>query len=300
MHGSLVFVLIFGTAFFSSKEPPLDPPKIIELIPNMKVTDGPTRGGGGSPAPAPAPTPAPEPVPQRAAPPPPAPAPTPEPERPRPQPVVEPPKPKHEEKRETISELPTHKPKKPTPKPVNVEKPKPTPPKPAVDISNPVVRDTKQKEKEKQALIEAAERAEKAAEERIRNQRIAALAGARRSLEKNISNDSPIEALGGSGGGGAAEINYRDLVFSKYDKAWIAPTDVDDDEATTKARVVIARNGNVLSADVIKASGNAQLDRSVRQVLSALRYIHPFPEGSRDSQRTFIINFNLKSKRGIG
>ena len=64
--------------------------------------------------------------------------------------------------------------------------------------------------------------------------------------------------------------------------------------------MVIARGGNVISAEVIKGSGNTKLDRSVRHVIESLRFIHPFPEGSRDSQRTFIINFNLKSKRGIG
>ena len=290
MHGLLVCVLIFGTAFLSPKEPPIDQPRLIELLPNMTVTDGPTRGGGGTPAPPPAqepPPPAPKPVEPVQA----RPAPTPEPERPKP--VVEKPKPepKPEPKVETVSELPTPKPKKRTPKPV-VETPKPTPPKPTVDISKPIIRDTKQK----QALAEAAERAE---QEQIRNQRIAALSGARQNLQRNLSNDSPIEALGGSGGG-AAEINYRDLVFSMYDRAWVAPTDVEDDEATTKARVVIARSGNVISAEVIKASRNSKLDRSVRHLLDSLRFIHPFPEGSRDSQRTFIINFNLKSKRGFG
>jgi len=287
LHGLLVCVLVFGTAFLSPKEQPIDQPRLIELLPNMTVTDGPTRGGGGTPAPTPAPEPPPpapkpvEPVQAR---------PAPEPERPKP--VVEKPQPKPEPKPEPVSELPTPKPKKPTPKPAVVEKPKPTPPKPTVDISKPIIRDTKQK----QALAEAAERAE---QERIRSQRIAALSGARRNLQQNLSNDSPIEALGGSGGG-AAEINYRDLVFSMYDKAWVAPTDVEDDEATTKARVVIGHSGNVISAEVIKPSGNSKLDRSVRHLLDSLRFIHPFPEGSRDSQRTFIINFNLKSKRGFG
>ncbi len=297
MHGLLVFVLIFGTAFFSSKEKPIDSPHILELVPGMTVTDGRTHGGGGVPAQAPAPSPPPvqkpaEPISAR-------PDPKPEREPEHQKPVVQPLKPKPEP-RETVSELPTPKPKKTKEKPAPAERPKPsakpTPTKPTVDISKPIIRDTKQK----QALAEAAERA---AQERIQHQRLSALAGARRNLEKNLSDGPPIEALGaagGMGGGGAAEINYRDLVFSKYDAAWIAPDDVDDDEANTKVRVVIARNGNVISADVIKASGNAKLDKSVRRTLDSLRYIHPFPESSRDSQRTFIINFNLKSKRGIG
>ncbi|MEO7676916.1 MAG: TonB C-terminal domain-containing protein [Verrucomicrobiota bacterium] len=296
LHGLLVFVLVFGTAFLGSKKEIVDAPHIIDLLPGMTVTDGKSHGGGGAPVPA---IPPPAPVAQKQLDPlPPKPEPKPEPERAKP--VIEPPKPKPVAK-ETISELPTPKAKKTKEKPAPVEKPKPTlkpaPAKPVVDISKVIVRDNK----EKKAAAEAAERAaEKSAQERSRNQRLAAVAGARRSLENNLSASSAIEGLGSAGGAGAAEINYRDLVFSKYEAAWLAPMDVEDDDAITKARVVIGRSGKVISSEVIKNSGNAKLDRSVRQVLDTLNYIAPFPDGSRESTRTFIINFNLKSKRGLG
>ncbi|MEP6662172.1 MAG: energy transducer TonB [Verrucomicrobiota bacterium] len=63
--------------------------------------------------------------------------------------------------------------------------------------------------------------------------------------------------------------------------------------------MVIARSGKVISADIIKGSRDATLDKSVRRALE-LKFIEPFPAGSKDSQRTYIINFNLKTKRGIG
>ncbi len=289
-HGLLLVVLIFGTAFFTSDQKPIESAHIIELI-DFTVTDSKTRGGNPAPATATpvqtASLPPPEPVRPKPA--------LPEPERER---VVEPPKPKPTEPKETVSELPTpKKPKKvlpePAPKQTAKVTPKAEPTKRIVDISKPTVRNVR----DKQAEADAAEKAERAVQQRIRNQQIAALTGARRNLEQNLSSGTTIEMPGGIGG--QAEVNYGDLVLKKYDDTWFAPAEVSDNEAIVKARVVIARNGNVISADVIKASGNVSLDKSVRRALE-LRFIHPFPAGSRDTQRTYIINFNLKTKRGIG
>lgn len=290
LHALPLLIAVVGTAFFNKKEKVLDSPRIIELV-NFTVTDGPTRGGSAaSMAPAPEPIPVPaarpvEPVYQK-------PAPEPEP----PKPVAEIPKVQPVEK-EVVAELPVPKKvvkteTKPVPAPKKTVKTptKPAPIKRNIDISKPVTINPK----EKQDSAAAA----KAAEQRAREARASAVSGSLSRLGKGLSGSTTIELSGGSGG--AAEINYGDLVLKKYDDAWVAPTEVDDDEAVVKARVVIARNGNVISAEISRGSGNSALDGSVRRTLKALRFIHPFPAGSTDSQRTYIINFNLKSKRGIG
>jgi len=57
----------------------------------------------------------------------------------------------------------------------------------------------------------------------------------------------------------------------------------------------------VLSARIVTPSGNTALDRSVQRALYAVKTIgHPFPAGAPEKERTFTIEFNLKSKRGLG
>ncbi len=284
MHGLLLLVLIVGTAFLKP-EKKIDPSRVITLISFPTVTDGPTRGGA-SPAPAPAPAPAPVPVPIPVAQPPevqPKPAPVPEPIK-----AAEKPKPKPVEPVKVAAEIPKVIEKA---KPVPTPKPTPKPPRVIPDLNKPIIR----KPSDNKAANEAAE---KAAQQKAAAERAALVKNLLNKVGQNLSSSTTIETSGGTDG--AAEINYRDLVLSKYDAAWIAPDDVEDTEANTKVRVIIARNGNVISAEIINPSRNAKLDASVRRTITALRHIHPFPESSKDSQRTFIINFNLKARRGIG
>ena len=90
------------------------------------------------------------------------------------------------------------------------------------------------------------------------------------------------------------------MVKTYYDRAWIDPEEVSEDAATVKVKVTIARDGAVLSDSVIKRSGIPSLDKSVENALGRVRQLPPFPEGAKEAQRTFIINFNLKAKRLIG
>lgn len=294
MHALPLLIVVIGTAFFNKEEKISESPHIIELI-NPNVTDGPTVGG----AQAAITTSVSDVKSAEVIPPKPAP-PAPQPEPPK-ETFVEQPKPKPVEPKEDISEIPvpTKQPKA-LPKPVSIPKPtekiavKPAPPKRNIDIRKPTIRNSN----DKKAAADAADKAAQDRADRARSQVAAALKGTVNRLGQNLSSSTTVDLQGGSGDGAGA-VNYADLVLKKYDDAWLAPNEVDDNEAIVKARVVIARNGNVISADITKPSGNATLDKSVRRALE-LRFIHPFPEGSKDSQRTYIINFNLKTKRGIG
>ncbi len=86
----------------------------------------------------------------------------------------------------------------------------------------------------------------------------------------------------------------------RYDEAWIAPDDTATDDAVARASITIARDGDVVSARIIQPSGDAQVDRSVRAALDRVTMLLLFPDGSRDKERTYIIRFNLKAKRGFG
>jgi TonB family protein len=108
-----------------------------------------------------------------------------------------------------------------------------------------------------------------------------------------------LEAFG-PGGGGEVYAPYDQAVRSIYWHAWLPPEDTASDEAVTKATVTIASDGSVLSARILKHSGDASVDRSVQRALDSVTFIAPFPEGAKDKQRTYTINFNLKAKRLSG
>ncbi|MEW6159377.1 MAG: energy transducer TonB, partial [Verrucomicrobiota bacterium] len=103
-------------------------------------------------------------------------------------------------------------------------------------------------------------------------------------------------------GGGEAFASYRQVVERIYDEAWIRPSETTDDNSNVKVRIVVARDGRIISDDILQRSGNVSLDKSVQQALDRVRRrgLPPFPEGSKDAQRSFTINFNLLPRRQFG
>ena len=197
--------------------------------------------------------------------------------------------------------VPVAKPE-PTKIPVHTDKPDPhsleakpekKPSKPAVNLK-PVVRNNS-----KSAKPTTAPTTDDNAQARAEAQRRQLAGSIVRSLKENLSSGTTVE-MPGPGGGGPTYANYKQVVGSIYFQAWIVPDDVDADAATAVASVTILKSGDVLSASITKSSGNKAVDRSVQATLDRVRFIAPFPEGSKDAQRTFTINFNLKAKKAIG
>jgi TonB family protein len=124
-----------------------------------------------------------------------------------------------------------------------------------------------------------------------------AVNSALRALRANLSSSTTIDMPGNSS---ASSANYAQVVKSVYEQAWTPPDDTASDDANIKVRVTIASDGTVISARVISPSGDASVDASVRNTLERVQFIAPFPSGTADKERTYIINFNLKSKRLLG
>jgi len=288
LHALLCVILLVGPAFLSSNHKGVDQPTL-EVIP-AKIVDSLFSGGGNPKANPPAA--------QR---------------------VVEPPSP---------AQQTDPRPPDPTPKPTQIEeqerKPvvervKPTqeivekaaPQKREIKVSTTVVKRTSEKEKEDKARAEAEAKAKAQAEAKARakaeaearrratQQLESRLNSAYESLSKNLSSGTTIEPLGP---GGEPYADYGQVVKSYYDQAWIDPEDVSEDAATVKVKVVIGLDGSVNSDSIVKRSGIPALDKSVQNALDRvrLRGLPPFPEGAKESQRTYIINFNLKAKRLVG
>jgi TonB family protein len=64
--------------------------------------------------------------------------------------------------------------------------------------------------------------------------------------------------------------------------------------------VTISSDGTVTDSHIITSSGDPRMDTSVKRALNRVTFIHEFPEGAKEKERTFKINFNLKSKRMLG
>jgi len=127
----------------------------------------------------------------------------------------------------------------------------------------------------------------------------ARVTGAVTTLEGKLSSGS-LSAVP-LGPGGESYANYGVFVLSVYDWAWQPPAEIADEGATVKVKVVIAREGKVISSEILSKSGIAALDKSVREALGRVDDIgKSFPEGAKEDQRVFIINFNLKARHRLG
>lgn len=282
-HLLLIVILVIGPAFLTSKSKSDNSP-ILDVIPS-KIMDGVFSGGGnpnGTPPP-PAPIlPRPQPALQ--------PAPQPEPMKP-PEPVkVREPQPRPE----PVEDV---KPAKPDP---NAFEPSPDHKRKKLDISTtPMVRkqDTGKTAKPPSTTPSADNQERQIADAR---KRAADLIGTTaRNIGKNVSPGISMDPIG-PGGGGEVYGSYDQVVRSIYWHAWTAPEDSASDQAVTKVTVTIASDGTVLSSRIIKGSGDASVDKSVQRTLDRVTFIAPFPEGAKDKQRTYTINFNLKAKRLSG
>jgi TonB family protein len=296
MH-CLLLVILVGSAAFRDKPDAKDSQMVLTMIP-ANILDKAGVGGGSS---EPTPTVA---VPQQTA----VQAPTPTPPTPHPvqpaEPVpvrlttepVERPKPK-------VKEIEAE----PTEKPVIAKeaaiKPAKKPPHEIVVDHTPASSLTHDKTKAKTPDTAAAE-ATAAAEVTAR-----ADARRRRNIAQTLnalSKDVRTSAAQGTAvdlpgvGGGEAFADYKTVIYNYYFHAWIAPDGVTDKLATADVKIVVARDGAILSAEIIKTSGEPALDKSVERALRAVTSLPAFPPGARDQQRSFLLRFNLEAKEGSG
>lgn len=325
-HALLLAILVVGSAFMKPPAKP-EPTRFIKLFDASKITDDETKGGGNPNVPSDAtpppaaqfvpPAPQEPPIRQEAPPPKLKTVETP----PKKKKTVEPPpvevkKPESKpEKTETPKFVKRPEATKVVPKKNLVEKPPETKPDKKFDIDltpqkyKPDPDAERQKAERQRAIKEekrrqeeerqAAERAQAALIEAANKQHrdtMAALGTIVGKVDTGLAKTTNIEM---PGPGGEAFINYADLIYTRYYQAWQTP-DGRDVRNAVKVEIVVARDGRVISSNVIRTSGDSVLDKSVRQALDRVTKLPAFPEGAKDAQRTFRINFELKSKRQFG
>lgn len=129
--------------------------------------------------------------------------------------------------------------------------------------------------------------------QRVRDQRAKAFRSAMSSISKNTSTATEVNM---PGPGTAAYANFKDALATIYYNAWTPPDDVSNDDAITKVRITIARDGTIISAQIIGPSGDGRVDASVQRAIDRVTEVPPLPD-AKESQRTVTLNFNLKTKR---
>ena len=96
-----------------------------------------------------------------------------------------------------------------------------------------------------------------------------------------------------SGANAAAFTSYAQYVVSVYRRTWqpLIPKNLTRSRVAV-VEVTIDRTGHVLSSRITRKTGNAALDRSVQSALDRVKTIgKSFPTGSKDSKRTFTLDF---------
>ena len=272
LHLLLVLVLLFGSAFFTHHEKP-DETQLLDVIP-ANLIDAAFNSGVKN-AQAPAPTPPQPPTPPKAV----VTPPTPPPPTPVPAPTL----------MQRVENIFT-----PEPKQLTLDEPtepatKPKEHKSKVDLT-PVKRTTRKVTPDTSDAD--AREAAKAAKQRAR-----AIAAAARAIKDNASSATTVEM---PGTGSVSYANYASVVKSIYERAWRAPDDTANDDANTRVSVTIGSDGTVISSRILDRSGDSKVDASVQRTLDNVNFVAPFPDGAKEKEKTFIINFNLKQKRMLG
>ncbi len=269
VHLLLFIILLVGPAFLSSKSHSEDV-QAMDFYPS-KLIDAAFAGGGNRNAKPPAPI----------------------------QPPSQPPvqaqrQPPPEKSQEADPPKPTAKPKI---DPDSVEMAEPKRHKPQINTTlttRKIETSTKSKPKSISTDTQAQERQLTDNRRRLARQ----LTSAAESIRANTSSATSIEDPG-PGGGGPSYASYAAWVKTVYENAWEVPEDTASDDAITKVTVTIACDGTVLSGRISRPSGDSPVDKSVQRTLDRVTFIRPFPDGVKEKQRTYIINFNLKAKRGL-
>jgi TonB family protein len=280
IHLLLALILFIGPGFLPSHSKPDDLP-LLTFVP-LKTVDE-LISGGGSPKARSVPLTAVQQPPQpqsQAAPPPPKPTPEPEPEPIKvrePEPVKETKAAKQEEEPTEAKDPPVHK----------------------VEISKKLITRKRDSSSDKQAREEAQARKEAKALADARRKLARQFGQAAEAMGSSLSGGTEIE-MPGPGGGGPTYANFLQAVKSAYDRAWVLPEGVIDDDAVTVASVTIRRDGTVVSHRITRRSGDSVVDHSVENTLERVTYAAPLPDAAKENTRTITISFSVKAKRLLG
>jgi TonB family protein len=279
-HGSLLTLLVVGPAFLS-REDKTPPAQILTMISSRVVDDAPSSDAASTPH-------LDQPAPLPAAPPPTAP--------PVAVAVPAPPVPPHQAPQPVVTPKPPEIPKLEKQGDEEFKRVNPSAIKPTTEFTPVTKPPTRAQVKPKPADPSATDsNAADIEAQKILAQRVA---NRIRKLTSTLAGDGAVQIAPGADHGEAVS-NYRDIVYSMYYNAWQPPSSLTDDSATVTARVTINHNGRVTSHEITKPSSNAAANKSIENALDSVTFVLEFPAGSKDTERTYSIKFDITAKRSL-
>jgi TonB family protein len=215
----------------------------------------------------------------------------------------------------TASPARTPKPKvtpKPTPKPKAKPTPKPSPQKmilaKASPKPSPKIKPTPEETDENEPRAEADAEKKKIAKAALAKNET----GQNDSTEKQVKNASAVQGAGGKGtspgggghaGGADGESQfgwYGSMLHDRFYSEWVQPTSLASTGAKNSVlvKIRIEKDGRVSNFEVIKPSGNTEIDESVAAVAKRVTQVDPLPAGLGSGDHYDVkINFELNSEQ---
>jgi TonB family protein len=197
---------------------------------------------------------------------------------------------------------------KPKPKPTPTPKPKPSPKKLVIAKASP-----KPSPKLKPTPEEKDENKEEAADDAAKMKIAKAALAKNESAETEPTADKPVAAQTGSGkgtsagtggghaGGAGSESQfgwYGSMLHDRFYSEWVQPATLAATGAKNSvlAKLRIEKDGRVSNFEIIRPSGNADVDDSVAAVAKRITQVDPLPPGLGSGDHYDVkINFELNS-----
>lgn len=92
---------------------------------------------------------------------------------------------------------------------------------------------------------------------------------------------------------------YGSMLHDRFYSEWVQPTTVADSGGRNSVlvRLRIEKDGRVSNFEVVRPSGNAELDESVKALANRVSHVEPLPDGlGKGDHYDVKINFELNSE----
>jgi TonB family protein len=196
----------------------------------------------------------------------------------------------------------------PKPRPTAKPTPKPTPkPKEATVArakSSPKPK-LKHEDKEEADEKSATADAEKKKIVLAKNETPAPKAAAAEKSSATQTGSGKATTAGVGAGRAAGSVNesqfgwYGSMLHDRFYSEWVQPTSVATNgvKNSVLVKLRIEKNGRVSSFEIVRSSGNAELDESVKAITSRVTKVEPLPDGlGKGDHYDVKINFELNSE----
>jgi TonB family protein len=180
---------------------------------------------------------------------------------------------------------------KPSPKRVTVAKAKPaSKPKPRREENEAAGAKSETADSEKKKIVLA------------KNESSEPAANTSSTTQTGAGKGTTAGAAGGHAGGSVNESQfgwYGSMLHDRFYSEWAQPTSVADTggKHSVLVKLRIEKDGQVSSFEIVRSSGNAELDDSVRALANRVNHVEPLPDGlGKGDHYDVKINFELNSE----